>query len=107
MSEKKEKNYSFKVTVIGIGGVGKTSLIKKFTKNSFNENYLKTIGANFSHYDNFVNDDAIKLILWDIAGQDDFNFLKASFLKDSRASIIVYSLENNDFGRESINSIGD
>ena len=103
----KHRRYSFKITVVGEGGVGKTSLIQKFTKNTFNEDYLKTIGANFSYYDNFIDNDAIRLIIWDIAGQNDFNFLMPSFLKDSRASIIVYSLEDNDLGRDSFNHIAD
>ena len=106
MAEKKI-HYSFKITVIGEGRVGKTSLIQKFTNNSFNEDYLKTLGASFSIYENFIDDDEIKLIIWDIAGQDDFNFLRPSFFKNSRASIIVCSLEDNDFGKESFDRIAD
>jgi len=106
MAEKKIQ-YSFKITVIGEGRVGKTSLIQKFTNNSFNEDYLKTLGASFSVYENFIDNDAIRLIIWDIAGQDDFNFLRPSFFKNSRASIIVCSLEENDFGKESFDRIVD
>jgi len=105
--EEKTIQYTFKITVVGEGGVGKTSLIQKFTNKSFNENYLKTLGASFSVYENFINKDAIKLIIWDIAGQNDFNFLRPSFFKNSRASIIVCSLEDNDFGKESIERIAD
>ena len=106
MAEKKIQ-YSFKITVIGEGRVGKTSLIQKFTKNSFNEDYLKTLGASFSVYENMIDKDAIRLIVWDIAGQNDFNFLRPSFFKNSRASIIVCSLEDNNFGKESIERIAD
>ncbi|MHA1511193.1 MAG: Rab family GTPase [Promethearchaeota archaeon] len=106
MAEKKNL-FTFKITVVGEGRVGKTSLIQKFTNNSFNEDYLKTLGASFSLYENEINNDAIKLIIWDIAGQDDFNFLRPSFFKNSRASIIVCSLEENDFGKESCNRIAD
>jgi len=106
MAEKKTQ-YSFKITVVGEGRVGKTSLIQKFTNNSFNEDYLKTLGASFSLYENFIDNNAIKLIIWDIAGQDDFNFLRPSFFKNSRASIIVCSLEDNDFGKESFDHIAD
>ncbi|MCK4780738.1 MAG: hypothetical protein KAT57_11140, partial [Candidatus Lokiarchaeota archaeon] len=49
MSKKGDK-FTFKVTVIGDGAVGKTSLIKKFTKGNFQEEYIQTIGAQFSKY---------------------------------------------------------
>ena len=97
--------FRFKVTVIGDGRVGKTSLIKKFTHGSFQKDYIKTIGAQFSVYDKEINGDKIRLLFWDIAGQDDFNFLRSSFFKNSRAAIIVYSLEENELGHESFNHI--
>ena len=52
MSDSDErKDFVFKITVIGDGGVGKTSLIKKYTKGSFKKEYIKTLGAQFSKYD--------------------------------------------------------
>lgn len=99
------KEFGFKITVIGDGGVGKTSLIKKFTKGTFEKDYVKTIGAQFSRYDKKINEDVINLIFWDIAGQDDFNFLHPLFYKESRACIIVYSLEANDLGKDSFTHI--
>ncbi len=97
--------FTFKITVIGNGRVGKTSLIQKFTQGSFQEDYIKTIGAQFSIYDKEIDRDKIRLLFWDIAGQDDFNFLRSSFFKNSRAAIIVYSLEENDLGVKSFNHI--
>ena len=49
MSKSQDK-YKYKITVIGDGRVGKTSLIQKFTKGSFQKDYIKTIGAQFSNY---------------------------------------------------------
>ena len=75
--------------MIGDGGVGKTSLIKKYTQGTFETDYVKTIGAQFSRYDKEINSDIVKLIFWDIAGQDDFNFLHPLFFQESKACIIV------------------
>ncbi|UCC19575.1 MAG: GTP-binding protein [Promethearchaeota archaeon] len=99
------QKYSFKITVIGDGSVGKTSLITKFTKGGFQKEYIKTIGAQFSIYDKEIDGDQIRLIFWDIAGQEDFNFLRPSFYRESRAAIIVYSLEENDLGKRSFKNI--
>jgi small GTP-binding protein len=97
--------FLFKITVIGDGMVGKTSLIKKFTQGSFQNDYIQTIGAQFSKFVKMVDGDEIKLVFWDIAGQDDFFFLRPSFYKESRAAIIVYSLEENQLGIDSFNHI--
>jgi len=99
------QEFGFKISVIGDGGVGKTSLIKKFTKGTFEKDYVKTIGAQFSRYDKTIDGDIINLIFWDIAGQDDFNFLHPLFYKESRAGIIVCSLEENDLGEDSFTHI--
>jgi small GTP-binding protein len=95
------QEFGFKISIIGDGGVGKTSLLKKFTKGTFEKDYIKTIGAQFSKYDKKFNEDVINLIFWDIAGQADFKFLHPLFYKESRAGIIVCSLEANDLGNDS------
>lgn len=99
------QTFKFKIVVIGDGGVGKTSLIKKFTHGSFQKDYIKTIGAQFTRYEEEINGDTISLLFWDIAGQGNFDFLNPLFYKESRAGIIVYSLEENDLGNESFKKI--
>lgn len=99
------RRFRFKITVIGDGGVGKTSLIQKFTNDTFTKDYIKTIGAQFSVFDKEIKGDKVKLLFWDIAGQDDFNFLRPAFFKDSRAAIVVYSLEDNELGEDSFEHI--
>jgi small GTP-binding protein len=85
------KDFVFKITVIGNGGVGKTSLIRKYTKGSFQKEYIKTLGAQFSKYDEKIHGNAVKLFFWDIAGQSQFSFMRPTFYKGSKAAIIVFS----------------
>jgi small GTP-binding protein len=99
------KKLRFKITLIGDGRVGKTSLIQKFTLGTFETDYVETIGAQFSKFDKQIDKDHIRLIFWDIAGQRDLDFLRPSFYRDSDAAIIVYSLEENDLGRNSFKHI--
>ncbi len=101
------RKFGFKIAFVGDGRVGKTSLIKKFTKGSFIKDYIKTIGAQFSVFDKEIEGDRIRLLFWDIAGQDTFHFLRPSFFKNSKAAIIVYSLEENRLGEESFKHIPD
>jgi len=101
------RRFRFKITVIGDGGVGKTSLIQKFTNDTFTKDYIKTIGAQFSVFDKEIKGDKVKLLFWDIAGQNDFNFLRPAFFKDSRAAIVVCSLEENELGEDSFEHISN
>ncbi|MFX1464789.1 MAG: Rab family GTPase, partial [Promethearchaeota archaeon] len=72
---------------------------------TFQKDYIKTIGAQLSDYDKKLDEDKIKLIFWDIAGQDDFYFLRPSFYKASKGAIIVYSLEENNLGKRSFENV--
>ena len=102
---KNSEEFRFKIVVVGDGAVGKTSLIKKYTKGTFEKDYVKTIGAQLSKYNKEINGDMSRLIFWDIAGQDDFNFLHHLFYKEAKAVIIVYSLEENELGKNSFTHI--
>jgi Ras-related protein Rab-23 len=102
---KYSEEFRFKIAVVGDGAVGKTSLIKKFTKGTFEKDYVKTIGAQLSKYNKEIDGDMIRLIFWDIAGEDDFNFLHHLFYKEAKAAIIVYSLEENELGQNSYKHI--
>ena len=104
---KNSEEFRFKIVVIGDGAVGKTSLIKKYTKGTFEKDYVKTIGAQLSKYNKEINGDMIRLIFWDIAGQDDFNFLHHLFYKEAKVAIIVYSIEENELGQDSFTHIKD
>ncbi|MFX1339294.1 MAG: Rab family GTPase [Promethearchaeota archaeon] len=100
-----ERGLVYKITVIGDGAVGKTSLIKKFTKGEFNEQYIMTMGAQFTQYQTQVEGNPLELVFWDIAGQESFAQLRPNFYQGSSAAIIVFSHENNEKGEKSFQNI--
>ena len=106
MTDSKDK-FIFKIVVIGDTAVGKTSLIKKYTQGTFQEDYIETIGAQLSNYKDEINGDKIELFFWDIAGHDTFHFLRPAFYQGSRAAMIVYSLEDSDHGKKSLEHIDE
>ena len=108
----KEIKHVLKVLLLGDGAVGKTSLILRFIENKFKDDYQMSLGANFlTKTVKFIDTQDVQrnvsLQVWDIAGQDNFHFLRRSFFKNSRAAIIVYSLEENKLGEESFSHISD
>lgn len=43
----KEHDYLFKIVIIGTSSVGKSSILRRFSDDSFQESYLATIGVDF------------------------------------------------------------
>ncbi len=93
-------DFIFKICVIGDGATGKTSLIKRFTQGSFNKDYIKTLGAQFSKFEKIMDHDNKKirarLFFWDIAGQSEFKFMRPTFYNGAKATIVVYDLTRKD-----------
>jgi len=87
-----EKAFGFKITIVGDSTVGKTSLIKRYTKNTFEKDYISTLGMQFSKFEEDLNGTLVELFLWDLAGQESFSTLRDRFYKGSSGAIIVFSL---------------
>ncbi len=62
------KEHLYKVLVIGDLGVGKTSIIKRYVHQNFSPNYRATIGVDFALKVLNLNQETVRLQLWDIAG---------------------------------------
>ncbi len=76
-----------KVCLVGPGSVGKTSLIRRFVHDEFDDQYIITMGAKVSKKELTVNDEGgtpshVDMMIWDIMGQADFQDpLKGAFFK--------------------------
>ena len=93
------KKFVYKICIVGNGGVGKTSIVQRYTDKSFNENYIMTVGSNFSEkYIEFPEfpDYKISLLLWDLAGQERFSCMRPLFYQGTRALIYVFDLTRRD-----------
>ena len=70
-----------KVVVLGDVNVGKSSLIQRFVKNSFSNDYKATIGVDFEVEKFFIIGKSFNLQIWDTAGQERFRCIAAGKLK--------------------------
>ena len=59
----------YKVVFLGDQGCGKTSIIKAFMYNSFDQSYQATIGIDFLSKTLYLDDRTVRLQIWDSAGQ--------------------------------------
>lgn len=87
---------SKKICLLGDFAVGKTSLVRRFVYNRFDDKYLSTIGVKVSRKNVAVtrNDEIVDLtmMLWDLAGSEEFSPVRASYLRGSSGAIIVCDL---------------
>jgi len=92
--------FSKKICLLGDFSVGKTSLVRRFVYDRFDDKYISTIGVKVSRktivipYENDVAD--ITLMLWDLAGSEEFTKVRASYLRGSAGAIMVCDLTRRD-----------
>jgi small GTP-binding protein len=85
-----EQKLAFKVCVFGDGGVGKTTLIRRFATGVFEEDIKMTIGADFSVKNVELEGKKITLRIWDFAGEERFRVLLPAFAKGADGGIFMY-----------------
>ena len=83
-----------KVLFIGEGGVGKTSLLKRYTWNTFDESMKLTVGVDFAAKNVQKDDWTATLQIWDLGGQVRFRDLAVSYFKGARLAIAVFDISS-------------
>jgi hypothetical protein len=79
-----------KICMLGDFGVGKTSLIARFVRSTFSEKYLTTVGVKVDSKEIALpSRDALKLVIWDIAGRSALDALGAHYLRGSAGLLLV------------------
>lgn len=82
---------AIKVVVVGNGAVGKSSMIQRYCKGIFTKDYKKTIGVDFLERQIEVNDEEVRLMLWDTAGQEEFDAITKSYYRGASAGVLAFS----------------
>lgn len=87
-------DHLIKLMIIGDSGVGKTSLLMKYTDNTFHTSTIQTIGIDFKlkHID--IDGQKIKLQILDTAGQERFYSITKAHLRNAMGFILVYDVTN-------------
>ena len=95
------KDMKSKICLIGDWGVGKTSLVKKFVLDQFDDKYIVTLGTKVTKKrikfkkdkDNIID---LNLAIWDIMGQEEFRTLQRSAYRGTRGALIVCDITRKD-----------
>ena len=101
--KQESKEFEIKICLLGDVNVGKTSIASRFCKNSFNENYINTIGGAYQQQNIVLNNGTkMKLHIWDTSGQDRFRSMTNLYYRDAQVAILTYDVTNEQ-SLESLN----
>lgn len=90
----KAYDYLFKLLLIGDSGVGKTSVLFRFSDDAFNSTFISTIGIDFKIRTIELGDKKIKLQIWDTAGQERFRTITTAYYRGAMGILLVYDITN-------------
>lgn len=87
-----KREYVLKVVLIGDGAVGKTSIRNRFMGYGFETSHLMTLGADFSLKEVNRGDEIWKFQIWDLAGQEMFQQVRARFYQGAMGALLVFDI---------------
>lgn len=85
-----------KIVVAGDGNVGKTSLIRQYCEGRFEQSRVATIGVDFQTKTVEIKGRAVKLSIWDMAGQIHFQSVRTGLYRGSRTAALVHDVTDPD-----------
>lgn len=86
------RNFVFKLLIAGDGGVGKTTLLRRYVDGIFDESTITTIGVDFFLKEISLESGNCSLQLWDLGGQERFRHLLGNFVMGARGALLLIDL---------------
>ena len=85
---------TFKIIIFGDAGTGKTTLTQRFLTNLFKSDQTMTIGVDFEVKSLTVDEQKVKLQIWDFGGEERFRFLLPTYVRGARGGLFIYDITN-------------
>ena len=92
----KDFDRGFKIIIAGSQGVGKSSLLLRYVDNVWTGNLLSTIGVDFKFKTINVNENRIKMQIWDTAGSEAFKSIVSAYYRGADAVVLVYDRSDSN-----------
>ena len=88
------KSYQFKINLVGDSSVGKTSLLSRFVNDKFEQKYRCTLGVEYKCKNISIDDNSIKLQVFDTCGAEKFRCITRSYYRSANGIFLVFDLTN-------------
>jgi len=88
--------YQIKVVLVGDSGVGKSSILLRYTDDRFSDHQPTTIGVDFKTKYETVQGKRLKVAMWDTAGQERFRTLTTTYYRGAHGAILVFDVTRQD-----------
>ncbi|MFX1260322.1 MAG: Rab family GTPase [Promethearchaeota archaeon] len=82
---------TFKVVVVGEGGVGKSTMIQRLTTGSYMPMRI-TIGTDLASYQTKINKRIARLQIWDFGGEKRFRFFLPNYCRGAMGCLLCYDI---------------
>lgn len=86
----------FKISLLGDGAVGKTSLRKTYLGEGFKEGYSMTLGADFAVKRLRIGDQDFVAQIWDLAGQQRFSAVREVYYRGTSGCLLVFDISRRN-----------
>ena len=86
----------FKIIFLGDQGTGKSSILNRFVSDKFDPNYQATIGLDFNSKNVKIDNQDVRLLLYDTAGQEKFRSLIPMYTRDAQIILLVYDVTRKE-----------
>lgn len=92
MSTEVQEMPSFKCVLVGDGGCGKTTFVKRHMTGEFEKKYVATLGVEVHPLVFHTNRGPIRFNVWDTAGQEKFGGLRDGYYVQGQCAIIMFDV---------------
>jgi small GTP-binding protein len=95
-SQAPEKARKIKLLMLGDSMVGKTSLMSRWTEDTFNPNLTSTLGVDFKMKTLMVEGQKVQVQVWDTAGQERFRKITKAYYRNAHGIVLCYDCTNRE-----------
>ncbi len=96
MKDQDDGSKIMKAVLIGDGAVGKTSIRRNYLGEDFTEGHIATIGVDLATKRVLFDQEIVKFIIWDLAGQPTFEKVRGHYYSGCNGICLVYSVTDRD-----------